>query len=140
MNIVLRQGLRNGLIRVAPLTTVTRTFSTTTNDAVQKRIAEDVKKSPCVLYMKGYPEQPMCGFSNKVVKILAAENATYDSYNVLDDPQIREGIKKFSGWPTIPQVFIKGEFVGGADIMGELYESGELSKMLSEAGAKQKQQ
>eukprot|EP01113_Clastostelium_recurvatum_P007100 TRINITY_DN1327_c0_g1_i1.p1 TRINITY_DN1327_c0_g1~~TRINITY_DN1327_c0_g1_i1.p1 ORF type:complete len:175 (-),score=54.42 TRINITY_DN1327_c0_g1_i1:218-742(-) len=119
-------------------TFATQTPSATppSNDPVQKKIAEDVKRSACVIYMKGTPEQPMCGFSNAVVRVLNAEDARYASYNVLEDSGIREGIKAYTGWPTIPQVFIKGEFIGGADITVEMYKSGELGKKLEEAGAK----
>jgi len=112
-----------------------RPFSTSAADATQEKIAKDVKKSPCVLYMKGYPEQPMCGYSSAVVKILKMEGATFDSYNVLEDDNLRDGIKKYSNWPTIPQVYISGEFVGGADIMLDLHKSGELAKALDKAGA-----
>jgi len=95
----------------------------------------DVKKSPCVLYMKGYPSQPQCGFSNMVVQLLSTTGAKYDSYNVLEDNNLREGIKKFSNWPTIPQLYISGEFIGGADITLNLFKSGELVKLLEKAGA-----
>jgi monothiol glutaredoxin len=96
-----------------------------------ERIRKQVTENPVVLYMKGTPDAPMCGFSAAAVQILEAcgvdEVATV---NVLDDPDIRQGIKEFSNWPTIPQLYVKGEFVGGADIMREMYASGELQKML----------
>jgi len=96
-----------------------------------ERIRKQVTENPVVLYMKGTPDAPMCGFSAAAVQILEAcgidEVATV---NVLDDPDIRQGIKEFSSWPTIPQLYVKGEFVGGADIMREMYASGELQKML----------
>jgi monothiol glutaredoxin len=96
-----------------------------------ERIRKQVTENPVVLYMKGTPDAPMCGFSAAAVQILEAcgvdEVATV---NVLDDPDIRQGIKEFSNWPTIPQLYFKGEFVGGADIMREMYASGELQKML----------
>ena len=96
-----------------------------------ERIRKQVTENPVVLYMKGTPDAPMCGFSAAAVQILEAcgvdEVATV---NVLDDPEIRQGIKEFSNWPTIPQLYYKGEFVGGADIMREMYASGELQKML----------
>ena len=96
-----------------------------------ERIRKQVTENPVVLYMKGTPDAPMCGFSAAAVQILEAcgvdEVATV---NVLDDADIRQGIKEFSNWPTIPQLYVKGEFVGGADIMREMYASGELQKML----------
>ena len=85
--------------------------------------------------MKGVPDAPMCGFSNAVVQVLKAEGATFTSYNVLADPDLREGIKTYSAWPTIPQVYVKGEFIGGCDTTIEMYKSGELKTMLKEAGA-----
>ena len=96
-----------------------------------ERIRKQVTENPVVLYMKGTPDAPMCGFSAAAVQILEAcgvdEVATA---NVLDDPEIRQGIKEFSNWPTIPQLYFKGEFIGGSDIMREMYASGELQKML----------
>lgn len=101
-------------------------------DSVQERIKQQVKENPIVLYMKGTPDAPMCGFSAAAVQILEAcgveEVATV---NVLEDPDIRQGIKEFSSWPTIPQLYVKGEFVGGADIMREMYSSGELQKLIA---------
>lgn len=98
---------------------------------VKEKIQQQVTGNPIVLYMKGTPDAPMCGFSAAAVQILEAcgvdEVATV---NVLDDPEIRQGIKEFSSWPTIPQLYVNGEFVGGADIMREMYASGELQKML----------
>lgn len=99
---------------------------------VKEKIQQQVAGNPIVLYMKGTPDAPMCGFSAAAVQILEAcgveEVATV---NVLDDPEIRQGIKEFSSWPTIPQLYVKGEFVGGADIMREMYASGELQALLS---------
>ncbi len=98
---------------------------------VQEKIKQQVTGNPIVLYMKGTPDAPMCGFSAAAVQILEAcgvENvATVD---VLADQDIRQGIKDFSKWPTIPQLYVKGEFVGGADIIREMYQSGELQKLL----------
>jgi len=98
---------------------------------VKEKIQQQVTGNPIVLYMKGTPDAPMCGFSAAAVQILEAcgveEVATV---NVLDDPEIRQGIKEFSSWPTIPQLYVKGEFVGGSDIMREMYASGELQKLL----------
>ncbi len=98
---------------------------------VQEIIKEQVTANPVVLYMKGTPRAPMCGFSATAVQILQACNLPlFFSVNVLEDPAIREGVKVFSDWPTIPQLYIRGEFVGGCDIMREMYQSGELKQLL----------
>jgi monothiol glutaredoxin len=98
---------------------------------VQQLIKEQVTGNPVVLYMKGTPKAPMCGFSATAVKILQDSNLPlFFSVNVLEDPAIRDGIKLYSNWPTIPQLYIRGEFVGGCDIMREMYQSGELKTML----------
>ena len=101
------------------------------SDAAKKMIEEDIKANKVMLYMKGTPEAPMCGFSARVVEILKEHKAPFQTRNVLDDPDLRQGIKDFTEWPTIPQVFINGEFVGGCDILTELHENGELAKLLS---------
>ena len=101
---------------------------------VQETIQQQITSNPIVLYMKGTPAFPQCGFSGKAAQILARCGAkNYFSVNVLMEPEIREGIKSFSNWPTIPQLYIGGKFVGGADIMTELYDSGELEKMVRES-------
>lgn len=100
----------------------------------QQRIDELVKNNPIVLFMKGSASFPMCGFSGRATQILKASGVdlkALTTVNVLDDPEIRQGIKEYSQWPTIPQLYINGEFVGGSDIMMEMYESGELQKLLS---------
>lgn len=97
---------------------------------VAERITKQLTDNSIVLYMKGTPEFPQCGFSHKAVQILSACNAQYFAVNVLDDPEIREGIKKYGKWPTIPQLYVKGQLIGGCDIMGELYASGELEGIL----------
>jgi len=100
---------------------------------VQQRIDQLVKSNEVVLFMKGNASFPMCGFSGRAVQLLKAsgvDTKTMTTVNVLDDADIRQGIKEYSNWPTIPQLYIKGEFVGGSDIMIEMYESGELSKLL----------
>ncbi len=98
---------------------------------VQETIKEQVTNNPVVLYMKGTPRAPMCGFSATAVQILQACNLPlFFSVNVLDDQEIREGIKVFSDWPTIPQLYVRGEFIGGCDIMREMYQSGELQQLL----------
>ncbi len=97
----------------------------------QARIQETVSTNPVVLYMKGNPKFPQCGFSNLATQILDACQAKYISVDVLQDQEVREGIKQFANWPTIPQLYINGEFVGGSDIMRAMYESGELQTMLN---------
>lgn len=98
---------------------------------VQERIRNQVTSNPVVLYMKGTPQFPQCGFSNAAVQVLKACGLQdFVAVDVLADPEIREGIKSYANWPTIPQLYIKGEFVGGADIVRDLFEQGELQKML----------
>lgn len=98
---------------------------------IQDKIRKQVTENRVVLYMKGTPEAPMCGFSAAAVQILEAVGADeVATVNVLADAEVRQGIKDFSNWPTIPQLYVNGEFVGGADIMREMYASGELSKLL----------
>jgi len=102
----------------------------------QQTIKNQVTANPVVLYMKGTPQFPQCGFSSLAVQILkACEVGNLVTVNVLEDPDVREGIKTYANWPTIPQLYINGEFVGGADIMRSLYEKGELQKLLQEIAA-----
>jgi monothiol glutaredoxin len=98
------------------------------------RIAEIVTENPVVLFMKGTPLFPQCGFSSRAVAILDHLNVAYESVDVLQDMEIRQGIKSYSDWPTIPQLYVKGEFVGGSDIMMEMFEAGELQQLLADAG------
>lgn len=99
---------------------------------IQAHIQQQVSENPVVLYMKGTPQFPQCGFSSAAAQILNACGVTsYLAVNVLENPEIRQGIKEFSNWPTIPQLYVKGEFVGGSDIMKELFTSGELKELLS---------
>ena len=104
------------------------------SDPVIEAIDEAVKTNDVVLFMKGTPTFPQCGFSSTVVKILDVLGVEYVSSNVLEDHSVREGIKQYSDWPTIPQLYVKGEFVGGCDIVREMYESGELREFLAEKG------
>jgi len=94
-------------------------------------IQSQIEKDRIVLYMKGTPLMPQCGFSQKVTMALKAVGAKFATYDVLEDPTLREGIKQFSNWPTVPQLFIGGEFVGGCDITMAMYESGELEKLVT---------
>jgi monothiol glutaredoxin len=99
----------------------------------RERIKQQVQSHPVVLFMKGTPQFPQCGFSALAVQVLNACGVQeFHSVNVLADPEIRQGIKDFANWPTIPQLYINGEFVGGSDIMREMYQSGELQKLLAE--------
>ncbi len=99
----------------------------------QAAIKQTVTTNDVVLYMKGNPKFPQCGFSNMATQILDACNAKYVTVDVLADQEIREGIKQYANWPTIPQLYVKGEFVGGSDIMRAMYESGELQSLLAAA-------
>lgn len=101
------------------------------NTDIKAKINEQLTSKDVVLYMKGDPKFPLCGFSAKAIKILQNCGVTdYLTINVLADPEIRQGIKEFSNWPTVPQLYIRGEFIGGSDIMAEMYESGELQQKL----------
>lgn len=102
---------------------------------VNDRIKKQLDEYPVVLYMKGTPDFPQCGFSAKTVAALRGVEAKFAYVNILDDPEIREGLKTYSNWPTFPQLYVNGELVGGCDIAIELYESGELGQIVGEAGA-----
>jgi len=104
------------------------------NNIVFDRIKQDVTSNPVVLYMKGTPFFPQCGFSAAVVQILSELGVKFKGVDVLTDPEIRQGIKEFSTWPTIPQLYVKGEFVGGCDIIREMFETGELKELLETNG------
>ena len=103
-------------------------------DDVQKTIDDAVKAHDVLLFMKGTPTFPQCGFSSTVVQILDVVGAEYTATNVLENQDIRDGIKTYSDWPTIPQLYVKGEFVGGCDILKEMYETGELKGFLQDKG------
>jgi monothiol glutaredoxin len=98
------------------------------------RIKQDITDHPVVLFMKGTPVFPQCGFSAAVVQILTQMGVKFKGIDVLSDPAVRQGVKEFSSWPTIPQLYVKGEFVGGCDIIREMYETGELQDFLTEKG------
>ena len=104
------------------------------SNPVFERIQADITDNPVVLYMKGTAMFPQCGFSARVVQILSHMNVKFKGVNVLEDPQIRDGIKQFTNWPTIPQLYVKGEFVGGCDIVTEMFQSGELESLFAEKG------
>lgn len=103
-------------------------------DDVQARLQGLVDSNPVLLFMKGSPLFPQCGFSSRAVAILNHLGVEFESVDVLQDQGVRQGIKAFSDWPTIPQLYVKGEFVGGSDIMMEMYESGELQQLLTDKG------
>jgi len=106
------------------------------DEAVKEKIESIIKRCPVVLFMKGDKVMPQCGFSNTACRILNTLETPYDTVNVLEDPSIRNGIKAYSNWPTIPQLYVGGEFVGGSDIMLEMYQTGELAEMVELAKAK----
>jgi len=104
------------------------------DNPVFERIRDDITSNPVVLYMKGTPVFPQCGFSAGVVQVLSQLGVKFKGIDILTDPSLRQGIKEFSAWPTIPQLYVKGEFVGGADIVREMYQSGELQELLQSQG------
>ena len=104
------------------------------SDDAQTRIAEAVSSADVLLFMKGTPLFPQCGFSSRAIAILEHLGAPFESVDVLQDQEVRQGIKAYADWPTIPQLYVNGEFVGGSDIMMEMYEAGELTQMLDEKG------
>ena len=103
---------------------------TSTLDAIRRTVADN----DVVLFMKGTAEQPMCGFSNQVVRILDHMGVAYQDINVLADEDLRQGVKAFANWPTIPQLYVKGEFIGGCDIIREMFQTGELKALFDEKG------
>ena len=110
----------------------------TTDNPVFDRIRQDISDNAVVLYMKGTPVFPQCGFSAAVVQILSHLGVKFRGIDILQDPSLRQGIKEFSSWPTIPQLYVKGEFVGGCDIVREMFESGELAEHLQSRGVETK--
>ena len=107
------------------------------NNPAFAEIQAQIDANPVLLFMKGTPMFPQCGFSARVIQILKHAGVPFKTVNVLEDQEIREGIKAFSNWPTIPQLYVKGEFIGGCDIVTEMYQSGELQTLLSEKGVAQ---
>ena len=102
---------------------------------VSERISKELNSAPVVLFMKGTPDFPQCGFSAQTAGALRKLGAKFHSVNIFDDPEMREALKKHSNWPTYPQLYVKGELIGGSDIAMEMYRSGELKQLLSDAGA-----
>ncbi len=105
-----------------------------TENPVDARIRQDISNDSVVLYMKGTPVFPQCGFSAAIVQILSNLGVKFKGIDVLSDPALREGVKRFSDWPTVPQLYVKGEFVGGCDIVREMAEAGELETLMAEKG------
>jgi monothiol glutaredoxin len=105
------------------------------NVMLQTKIENQIQNNKIVVYMKGTPDFPQCGFSHAVVQVLKASGYPFAAHNVLDDPELRQGIKEFSNWPTIPQVYVQGEFIGGCDIVMEMHQRGELQPLLDRAFA-----
>jgi monothiol glutaredoxin len=101
------------------------------NDQLKQRITDTIAKDRVMLFMKGSPQMPQCGFSAAVVGVLKELGATYGSYNILADPELREGLKEYSSWPTYPQLYVDGKLVGGADIVRDLHAKGELAKLIA---------
>ncbi|XP_063538771.1 uncharacterized monothiol glutaredoxin ycf64-like [Cydia strobilella] len=131
MNLLLRRSvmpLYNNALKIS-----CRSFA---DAGVKEKIDKLVKNNKVVVFMKGVPDAPRCGFSNAVVQIMRMHAVPYDSHDVLSNEDIRQGIKDYSNWPTIPQVFINGEFVGGCDIMLQMHQSGELVEELKKVGIK----
>ncbi|KAF7289433.1 Glutaredoxin [Mycena chlorophos] len=133
---MLQTSLRSGLRLRAPLFRP-RTAVRLLSDETRSKIQAAVSGTPVVLFMKGTPQQPQCGFSRAAIQVLGLQQVPLDSlaaYNVLEDEELRSGIKEFSDWPTIPQVYVNGEFLGGCDILLSMHQSGELEKTLQQAG------
>ena len=110
------------------------------SEPAQKRIAQEIQAEDVVLFMKGTPEAPQCGFSHQVSQLLAYLGVPFHSVNVLEDEEVRQGIKQYSDWPTIPQLYVKGKFLGGCDIVREMFQSGELQRHLADKGIKTQKQ
>jgi monothiol glutaredoxin len=106
------------------------------DEALRTRLESLIKSSKVMLFMKGTKQFPACGFSNTVVQILGREGVSFDTFNILADADVRQGLKEYSSWPTFPQLYVDGKFIGGCDIVTELHQSGELRKELAVASAK----
>ncbi|KAK9450254.1 thioredoxin-like protein [Limtongia smithiae] len=134
----LRSPFLNGAATSLPFLVMRGQQARFMSEQTREAIDSAAKSSPVVLFMKGTPEQPQCGFSRATIQILGLEGVDpekFAAYNVLESPQLREGIKEYSDWPTIPQLYVKGEFVGGCDIVMAMHQSGELSELLHKADA-----
>ncbi|KAI8985214.1 thioredoxin-like protein [Pilobolus umbonatus] len=130
----LRATRTSSLFRSAFNAPTTSLFARYISTEMKKRLDEDIKANDVVLFMKGTPDAPMCGFSRAAVQIMQVQGVDFPekvaTFNVLEDPELRESIKEYSDWPTIPQIYIKGEFVGGVDILLNMHQSGDLEDLL----------
>nr|CAX74472.1 thioredoxin-like 2 [Schistosoma japonicum]CAX74473.1 thioredoxin-like 2 [Schistosoma japonicum] len=108
-----------------------QSMSNGSSNDLASRLHSLVNMAPIMLFMKGSPEEPRCGFSRQIISILRSNNAKFETFDILQDEEVRQGLKSYSNWPTYPQLYIKGELVGGVDIVRELAESGELAQMLT---------
>lgn len=126
--------MRNASKMLGPRMMVASHMRLFSAESSKEKIGQLVKNNKVVVFMKGVPDAPKCGFSNAVVQIMRMHGVTYDSHNVLENEDIRQGVKDFSDWPTIPQIFINGEFVGGCDIMLQMHQNGELIEELKKVG------
>jgi monothiol glutaredoxin len=106
------------------------------DDTTKQKIDDQIKNNTIMIYMKGTKDEPQCGFSNQVVQIFKVIGVPFETYNILEDDAIRSGVKEYSNWPTIPQVYLNAEFLGGCDIVTEMYQSGELQPMVEKATSK----
>lgn len=118
----------------APPDRIGRVIQVMVDQNVVERIEQDIKNNDVVLYMKGTPVFPQCGFSAAVVQVLSHTGVKFKGVNILEDPGLRQGLKEYSNWPTFPQLYVKGELVGGCDIVREMYESGELQTLMADKG------
>ena len=109
--------------------------SAANNESLHDRLASLIKRHDVMLFMKGLPSAPQCGFSRQIVDLLDQMNVSYDAFNILEDEEIRAGLKEFSDWPTYPQLYVLGELVGGLDIVSQMHESGELKELLEVGGS-----
>ena len=100
------------------------------DEQLKERIEKDIKNNKVMLYMKGTPDEPQCGFSAQVISVLKTYDVPFKTFNILDDEDIRRGIKEYSDWPTVPQLYVNGEFIGGCDILTEMHNDGELKEVL----------
>ena len=100
------------------------------DEQLKERIEKDIKNNKVMLYMKGTPDEPQCGFSAQVISVLKTYDVPFKTFNILDDDDIRQGIKEYSDWPTVPQLYVNGEFIGGCDILTEMHNGGELKEVL----------
>jgi monothiol glutaredoxin len=132
---IIGSGRRNLSFGAESISTVILQVAEVANVDVIERIKSQLAANPVLLFMKGTPDFPQCGFSATAVRALGEVGATFGHVNIFEDPELREALKQYSNWPTYPQLYVNGELVGGSDIIVEMYKSGELAKLVSGAGA-----